>query len=190
MSNNGKCGRIERFLRAACIFTRLEDDTAFARIKPRLHTLETINENSKKPHRGNPPTTQEQRPNRDMPSKRSFSAFTKHCLTCVRKSKPRSPTGPTQSAWTATMRTSVSDSISPRIFMSCQSRNTRRTGDCCFGKTTTASESTLSGLAKTSSSRTAPTGPPMRSSRPALTATWWKTLSGSPRTTIWSASCR
>lgn len=103
--------------RAACIFTRLEDDTAFARIKPRLHTLETINENSKKPHRGNPPTTQEQRPNRDMPSKRSFSAFTKHCLTCVRKSKPRSPTGPTQSAWTATMRTSVSDSISPRIFM-------------------------------------------------------------------------
>lgn len=41
--------------RAACIFTRLEDDNALARIKPRLNRLETINEYSKKPHRGNAP---------------------------------------------------------------------------------------------------------------------------------------
>ncbi len=41
--------------RAACIFTRFEDDNALACIKPRLNTLETINEYSKKLHCGNAP---------------------------------------------------------------------------------------------------------------------------------------
>ncbi len=38
--------------RAACIFTRFEDDNALARIKPRLNALETTDEYSKKLHRG------------------------------------------------------------------------------------------------------------------------------------------
>jgi hypothetical protein len=43
------------FSRAACIFTRFEDNKALAYIKPDLNTLETMNESSEKSHHGNAP---------------------------------------------------------------------------------------------------------------------------------------